>query len=164
MFQSNMTRHTLQLLKLHDKFPRMKTLIMAGIFLISLSTFAGSIKYPYVAESIRCLVLNSNTNQTVANKFIEIEKIYSDAKNFEYTATTGIHAETDYGTQVTLDTHGKFHQKTDLFKLSIQITPESLDHFLTPKNMEPFFVNYIYDNTFFDQHDKLRAKCLHRIY
>lgn len=140
-------------------------MILFGLSTVSAHARVGApVKYPRVVESIRCLVVNPESSQVETKKSLIIEKVYSNPKDFEYTVTVGIHEETDYGTVVTLDDRGFFHYEDKVFKLGIQVTPHTVENFEKPQNLEPFYVQYEYDNSFFDQHDKLTAKCLHRIF
>lgn len=124
----------------------------------------GEIRYPYTAESILCLKMNPQTHQTEHKKYIEIVKIYSSPSDFQYSLSAAMESSGDYGTMVTLDNHGLFHWKSDIFEVSAQVDQKTMLNFLKPQNMEPFYLMYQYDNSILNKHDKLVAKCLHRIF
>lgn len=140
---------------------------MKFIFLLVVATSIYSFaetpkKYPFTAESIRCLVLASGVPQ--AGKYIEIEKIYSDPKTFAYGVAAGVRGERDFGSYLEVIGKGHFAGKTDISNVEIQVEAQSLDNFMNPSRMEPFVIKYSYDNSFFNTHDRLDAKCLHRIF
>jgi hypothetical protein len=120
--------------------------------------------YPCVSESIRCLIVDEVTGKPLTEKYVAIKKLFMAANDFSYSAEAAIHSPIDYSIDVTPLKPGLFHGENEIAKVTIQVAADTIGNFENPSNLEPFFVEYKYDSDLFEQHDVLKAKCLHQIF
>ena len=142
----------------------MRKLLMIFLAFGAVTGFAqSSTEYPAITRDIKCLLLNEQ-GKTLVGKTISLEKILLDVNNSYYNLEVAIDSMADYSATLESLSEGVYVSNQSIMSVKVQISKNSMDNYLNPSKMEPFFLSIDYESSFFNTRYSYKAKCLDRIY